>query len=372
MSIVFDARKNADRSKRAREAGARTSQLPATAPDSPNPQNAAPSVPATKPNDPAATGAAATAVANPETSSRTLVDLKAERRTTDWRLLWNRSCAANAIRGRLSIEDGAARKQLDLDIAELQTGSIVYAPVTNEVFFRLEIIRPHPEEALTESVRVVAGGIAAQSSPEENRRAPLTERNGVARIARSSGAWAPGMEMRPGTGITNETAQADAPLVRSLLRTPYPQAISSVMGSSVPGSSVRGPSAPAPSAPVPSPRGASVANSSAKGSSIPASSIRGEANLGEENDKIEPATLIARTDPVYPAIARQSHISGSVEVQFRISPEGRVYDVKSLKGWPILAKAAMEAVATWRYEPARRNGRPVESQVRTNFDFQMS
>jgi protein TonB len=294
------------------------------------------------------------------------VDLKAERRSTDWRLRWNRSCAVNAVRGRLSIEDGPARKQLDLDIAELQSGSIVYAPVTNEVFFRLEIIRPKPEEALSESVRVVAGGIAAQSSPEQNRRAPLAEKNGVARIARSSGVWAPGMEMRPGTGMTNETAQADAPLVRSLLRAPYPQAIPSVMGSSVPGSSVRGPSAPAPS-----PRGA-VANSPAKRSSIRDSSVTGGGDFVEENNGIEPATLIARTDPVYPAIARQSHISGSVEVQFRISPEGRVYDVKSLKGWPILAKAAIDAVATWRYKPARRNGRPVESQVRTNFDFQMS
>ena len=159
-----------------------------------------------KPNidGPAATGthAATTIAAGPDTPSRSAVDLKAERRSTDWRLRWNRSCAVNAVRGRLSIEDGAARKQLDLDIAELQSGSIVYAPVTNEVFFRLEIIRPKPEEALSESVRVVAGGIAAQSSPEQNRRAPLAEKNGVARIARSSGAWAPGMEMRPGTGMT--------------------------------------------------------------------------------------------------------------------------------------------------------------------------
>ena len=391
MSIVFDARKNADRSKRAREASARTPQLPGTAPDSADPQNAAPRVnpgneparPATKPNQ-TSTGAAATGThaptthapttiaAGPDTPSRSAVDLKAERRSTDWRLRWNRSCAVNAIRGRLSIEDGAARKQLDLDIAELKSGSIVYAPVTNEVFFRLEIIRPKPEETLSESVRVVAGGIAARSSPEQNRRAPFVDKNGVARIARSSGAWAPGMEMRSGTGMTNETAQADAPLVRSLLRAPYPQAIPSVMGSSVPGSSVRGPSAPAPSAPAPSPRGASVANSSAKRSSIRDSSVTGGADFAEENNGIEPATLIARTDPVYPAIARQSHISGSVEVQFRISPEGRVYDVKSLKGWPILAKAAIDAVATWRYKPARRNGRPVESQVRTNFDFQMN
>jgi TonB family protein len=410
LSIVFDARKNADRSKRAREASAQTPQLPGAAPDSADPQNDAPSVnpgneparPATKPNHPstgaAATGthaaathaptthaptthapttraatthaatthAATTIAAGPDTPRRSAVDLKAERRSTDWRLRWNRSCAVNAVRGRLSIEDGAARKQLDLDIAELKSGSIVYAPVTNEVFFRLEIIRPKPEEPLSESVRVVAGGIAAQSLPEQNRRAPLADKNGVARIARSSGAWAPGMEMRPETGMTNETAHADAPLVRSLLRAPYPQAIPSVMGSSVLGSSVRGPSAPAPS-----PRGA-VANSSAKRSSIRDSSVTGGADFAEENNGIEPATLIARTDPVYPAIARQSHISGSVEVQFRISPEGRVYDVKSLKGWPILAKAAIDAVATWRYKPARRNGRPVESQARTNFDFQMN
>ncbi len=144
----------------------------------------------------------------------------------DWRLRWNRNCAVNAIRGRLWIEDGAAHKQLDLDIAELRNGSVVYAPVTNEVFFRLEIIRAEPEEALSESVRVVAGGTAGRSLPEEKLRAPLADKNGVGRIARSSGAWA------PGTGMRNETAQAEAPMVRSLLRTAYPQAISSVPGSS--------------------------------------------------------------------------------------------------------------------------------------------
>jgi TonB family protein len=439
LSIVFDARKNADRSKRAREASARPPQLPGTAPDSADPQNVASGVnvsnqpvrPAIKPNQtlmdaaatgtgaaatipattgaattgaattgaaathPATTNAAATVAGGPENASRGGVDLKAERRAADWRLRWNRSCAANAVRGRLSIKDGAARQQLDLDIAELQTGSIVYAPVTSEVFFRLEIVRPYPEEALSESVRVVAGGIAAQSLPEQNRRAPLTERNVEARIARSNGAWARGTDTRPGpgprTGMSKEAAQADAPLVRSLLRTSYPQAVSSVMSSSVPGSpvpgfpirgpSVRGVSAPGPSTPGtfvgPPARGSSapdfsVANSPAKNSSIRDSSTTGRADFAEENDKLEPATLIVRTDPVYPAIARQSHISGSVEVQFRVSPEGRVYDVKSLKGWPILAKAAIDAVATWRYEPARRNGRPVESQVTTNFDFKVS
>ena len=49
-------------------------------------------------------------------------------------------------------------------------------------------------------------------------------------------------------------------------------------------------------------------------------------------------------------------------MHFRISSEGNVYDVKSVKGSPILARAAIEAVEAWCYEPARLNGTPIDSQ----------
>src|SRR5580658_9887921 len=42
---------------------------------------------------------------------------------------------------------------------------------------------------------------------------------------------------------------------------------------------------------------------------------------------IEPAVLLVRSEPVYPAIAKQSRITGSVELHFRISPQGKAYDV---------------------------------------------
>lgn len=87
---------------------------------------------------------------------------------------------------------------------------------------------------------------------------------------------------------------------------------------------------------------------------------------------VEPATLILPKDPMYPAVARECSVSGRVEVQFRISPEGKVYDVKSVTGAPILARAAMEAVAARRYEPARLDGAPIDSQATTNFDFRLS
>jgi TonB family protein len=86
----------------------------------------------------------------------------------------------------------------------------------------------------------------------------------------------------------------------------------------------------------------------------------------------EPATVILPRDPIYPATAKEQLISGSVEVHFRIGPEGNVYDVTSIKGSPVLARAAVEAVQARRYEPARLDGQPIDSHVITSFDFQLS
>ena len=108
---------------------------------------------------------------------------------------------------------------------------------------------------------------------------------------------------------------------------------------------------------------------------MPRSVLRSLAPLEPEPEatgSVVAATLILPKDPMYPAVARECSVSGRVEVQFRISPEGKVYDVKSVTGAPILARAAMEAVAARRYEPARLDGAPIDSQATTNFDFRLS
>ena len=92
----------------------------------------------------------------------------------------------------------------------------------------------------------------------------------------------------------------------------------------------------------------------------------------KQSDDAEPATLILPADPIYPAVAKECSISGRVEVQFRISPDGNVYDARSVRGVPILARAAVEAVEARRYEPARLNGAPIDSQATTHFDFRLS
>jgi TonB family protein len=62
--------------------------------------------------------------------------------------------------------------------------------------------------------------------------------------------------------------------------------------------------------------------------------------------------------PNYPEVARKAGIEGDITLRAYVSSEGRVTDVKVLGGPPILARAAIDAVQQWRYQPMRINGRP--------------
>lgn len=324
MSIVFDARKHAEQSKRAREAIAETQPSQDSGPPPSNLQDATlshpESAPALEPGPDSRCPADALS-ASSDASSAPLLGLRVERRTNDWRLRWNRDVAANATRGRLTITDGAMHQQVDLDANELRNGSIVYTPQTDNVALCLEMESADSRAPLIESVRVVGGAAPPLHQQTERRHAPSSPRVGAACVARSDAAWA-------GTAARTEGApRKPAPLVRSLLRKPRAEPIAE----------------------------------EAQTSAVP-----------ERGGTIEPATLVLRVDPAYPARAKESFISGTVELRFRISPEGKVYDVRLVRGSPILARAAIQAVEGWCYEPARMNGAPIDSQASTNFDFELN
>ena len=85
--------------------------------------------------------------------------------------------------------------------------------------------------------------------------------------------------------------------------------------------------------------------------------------------KVVPAELIASRNPVYPAIAKNSKLSGNVEMRFKIGIDGNVYSPVVVKGPPLLAQAALQALQGWRYKPASLDGSPIESEAMTVFDF---
>jgi len=78
----------------------------------------------------------------------------AEPSGADLLLTWHKDSAmiANASHGVLSINDGDKHEHFDMDPKQLQTGSIVYTPVTGEVTFKLEVTGTDQSQTVTESV----------------------------------------------------------------------------------------------------------------------------------------------------------------------------------------------------------------------------
>jgi protein TonB len=81
--------------------------------------------------------------------------------------------------------------------------------------------------------------------------------------------------------------------------------------------------------------------------------------------------LAHRVNPEYPPLARQARVAGIVLLEAHVDTEGRVLDVKLLRGHQLLADAAIEAVKQWRYQPLLLNGIPTEFLLTVNVDFKL-
>jgi protein TonB len=76
--------------------------------------------------------------------------------------------------------------------------------------------------------------------------------------------------------------------------------------------------------------------------------------------------------PTYPDIAKQARVQGIVILECTISPQGKVTDVKVLRGIPLLDAAAIEAVKQWVYTPTLLNGVPVPVIMTVTVNFKLS
>jgi periplasmic protein TonB len=81
--------------------------------------------------------------------------------------------------------------------------------------------------------------------------------------------------------------------------------------------------------------------------------------------------LIKKVQPMYPPLARQARIQGTVVLHAEISKEGTIQNLQLISGHAMLAPAAIEAVKQWRYKPYLLNGEPVavETEVIVNFSL---
>jgi periplasmic protein TonB len=86
---------------------------------------------------------------------------------------------------------------------------------------------------------------------------------------------------------------------------------------------------------------------------------------------VEAARLTNKIEPAYPPIAKSAHVSGTVVLAAVISKQGSIEQLKLVSGPPLLAKAAMDAVSQWRYQPTTLNGQPVEVETTVDVVFSL-
>jgi len=79
--------------------------------------------------------------------------------------------------------------------------------------------------------------------------------------------------------------------------------------------------------------------------------------------------LVHRVEPVYPAEARKERLEGTIALDIVVGRDGSVLRMHALNGPDVLARAAMDALRWWKFEPYRINGEPavVESTVAVEF-----
>jgi TonB family protein len=79
--------------------------------------------------------------------------------------------------------------------------------------------------------------------------------------------------------------------------------------------------------------------------------------------------LVHRVEPTYPAEARQAKLEGTIALDIIVGRDGSVVSMHALNGPEVLARAAMDALRWWKFEPYRVNGEPavVETTVAVEF-----
>ncbi|HEY2547338.1 MAG TPA: TonB family protein, partial [Candidatus Acidoferrum sp.] len=86
---------------------------------------------------------------------------------------------------------------------------------------------------------------------------------------------------------------------------------------------------------------------------------------------VKSAKLISSASPVYPAMARNQHVSGDVRVDALIDANGRVTTMKVISGPALLHQAAMDALRQWKYQAATLDGKAVPMHLTVTIQFRL-
>ena len=165
------------------------------------------------------------------------LQLRVERAAGELLLTWNRDSDAirNASKAVLEITDGDQHENVDMDLAQLANGSIVYSPSGTDISFKMEVLdksqkttasesvrmlrtRPSPLQEQTDAAAKAAAAAGATSLLRERRLPPLRPmRNDAGANGTAQAGPAPLKAFQP-ESLSTETASRRRPATCRMLR----------------------------------------------------------------------------------------------------------------------------------------------------------
>jgi protein TonB len=90
------------------------------------------------------------------------------------------------------------------------------------------------------------------------------------------------------------------------------------------------------------------------------------------NSSVQGALLKFGPKPAYPILAKTTRVQGTVRLTAVVGTDGAIRNLRLISGPPLLVRAAMETVSTWRYQPTLLNGAPVDVITEIDVNFTLS
>lgn len=88
--------------------------------------------------------------------------------------------------------------------------------------------------------------------------------------------------------------------------------------------------------------------------------------------RVQAPRAIYTPAPEYPSLAKMTKIQGVVTIAAILDEHGDVVEMKVVSGPVLLYKAALDAVARWKYQPTNLNGEPISVELNIFVNFQLS
>ena len=287
------------------------------------------------------------------------LDLRIDTQGDRLLVAWDRTSQVirSAASGKLEIADGSVTRTLDLDVAQLAAGQLLYKPASNDVNFRLEVRRTDGSQVV-ETMRVldaipppppttVTVPPAAVPAPQTTAKPDVQQRAPAESESRphTGGTSEPTSPQRTESPKTREPAYVPPESTPSgaALKTPEPEALRIE---------------PPPSRVTPN------------------RSDAGPVDLADAKalSSFRPALALKQVMPDMRDFgAGQIYKPMHVEVQVTIDRRGHVRTARVLANpngaIAGIATMALRASRQWLFEPATLHGRPVESEHIIRFDF---